>query len=91
MAKHRGAHSKSGSGRYTPPKKTLSNKKLGLLVGGGVLAGAGFLGLTAAPSFAASATAFPFGTSNHFSLFGNTRTRAHSSGLRMQTPATASS
>ena len=54
-----------------PTQKALSSKKLGLLVGGGVLAGAGFLGLSAAPSFAATASGGPFSSSSQTTPFGN--------------------
>jgi len=62
MARHRPAHVKSGFGRYTPPRRGVRPahaapvessalvRRTGLIVGGGVLASAGFVGLAAVPA-----------------------------------------
>ena len=72
MAKHQAAHARSGFGRYTPPGRIRPAhaaapvpshlaRRAGVLLGTGVLASAGLLGLSAGSATAqgASATAPP--------------------------------
>jgi len=66
MARHRPAHAKSGFGRYTAPRRLHPahaapsadgvgvTRLAGALVGGGLLASAGLMGIIAAPSGAAT-------------------------------------
>src|SRR5579863_8355834 len=81
MAKHSPAHAKSGFGRYTAPKRlhpahaapsdgVRMTRVVGTVVGGGILASAGFLGLATANAGAAVIS----GTSPPFSSLGTTIT-----------------
>src|SRR5579863_2287139 len=81
MAKHSPAHAKSGFGRYTAPKRlhpahaapsdgVRLTRVVGTVVGGGLLASAGFLGLATANAGAAEI----IGTSPPFSSLGTTIT-----------------
>jgi len=88
MAKHRPAHARSGLGRYTAPRRlhpahaTASvdgvrvARLAGALVGGGILASAGLMGIIATPAGAVYSPlgAEVTGTSPPFSSLGTTMT-----------------
>ncbi|HXQ19021.1 MAG TPA: hypothetical protein VN781_05280 [Acidimicrobiales bacterium] len=84
MAKHRPAHARSGLGRYTAPRRLHPAhaaasadgvrivRLTGALVGGGLLASAGLMGIIATPAGATAPGAFVTGTSPPFSSLGTT-------------------
>ncbi|HXQ19969.1 MAG TPA: hypothetical protein VN781_10140 [Acidimicrobiales bacterium] len=84
MAKHRPAHARSGLGRYTAPRRlhpahaaaSADGVRIvgltGALVGGGLLASAGLMGIIATPAGATAPGAFVTGASPPFSSLGTT-------------------
>jgi len=84
MAKHRPAHARSGLGRYTAPRRlhpahaapsvdgVRITRLAGALVGGGLMASAGLMGIVVTPAGATAPGAFVTGTSPPFSSLGTT-------------------
>jgi hypothetical protein len=108
MAKHQAAHARSGFGRYTPPGRIRPAhaaapvpshlaRRAGVLLGTGVLAGAGLVGLSFGSASAivggASATAPPTTcppAAGTVDLFGNSACATGTSGLATATAAESS-